>query len=81
MFNIEQYLKRFTLHISGGVVQKEKVIEIVKDIVGIELEKEQVEIKDGVLTLKIRPIIKSELVLKKEALMEKLKEVKVFQVK
>lgn len=81
MFNIEQYLKRFTLHISGGVVQKEKVIEVVKGVIGVDITKEQIEVKDGILTLKVRPIIKSELMLKKELLLEKLKEADVFVIR
>jgi len=73
MFNIEQYLKKFSLRIDDVTLQKEKVILIFKDRLNVVISKEDIEIKNSMLTLKLRPIIRSELMLKKEKILEELK--------
>ena len=74
MFNIEQYLKKFSLRISDVSEKKIAVIKILKDTSGVDVLKEDIEIKESVLFVKAKPIIKNQLFLKREKILPLLKE-------
>lgn len=81
MFNINDYLKKFSKTIGEVSSSKEFVIEVIKKTTKATLKKDDIEIKEGVLFLKTKPIIRAEIALKKQAILELLKERGIFDIK
>ncbi len=81
MFNIEQYLKKFSSQIQDTFLHKEKVSMAIAEMVGIEISKKEIEIKHNVVLLRTRPIIKNEILLKKKAILEKLQEFGITDIR
>ena len=50
-------------------------------MVGIEISKKEIEIKHNVVLLRTRPIIKNEILLKKKAILEKLQEFGITDIR
>ena len=78
---IENYLKRFKVSLDEGDIEKDKIIEIVGKITRAEIKRSDIEVRDGVLFLKIKPIIKSEIVMKKKELLKEMSPLKIFEIK
>lgn len=74
MFNISSYLEKFKQLYSANLYFKDNIVKIVKEVTGIEVNKEVVNYKQGILTIGVKPIQKSELFLKKEKLLKKFEE-------
>jgi len=74
MFNISSYLEKFKKIYSTNLYFKETVIKAVKETTGIDVDKESINYKNGVLTLNVKPIQKSELFLKKKLILSRLNE-------
>jgi hypothetical protein len=72
MFNVSSFLEKFKNLGGESILLKEIFIEAVKDATGIALEKKNVEIKNGTAFLKISPVIRTEIFIKKPAIFEKL---------
>ncbi len=72
MLNINDYLKKF----SGIVNNKHQAYKIVSSevqkILGIEIKKQAVEIKEGILYLKESPIIKNTIFFNKKMILENM---------
>jgi hypothetical protein len=72
MFDIAKYLEKFTrLSMTRGFL-KESVVASVKEICGIDIDKNKIDEKDGIIRINERPIIKSEIFLKKTKIIESL---------
>jgi hypothetical protein len=78
---IDKYLDRFSESINKIRSEKYGIIQIIKEETRAEIGREEFEVKDGVLFLKVRPIIKSEIVMKKERLLKRLEKEKIFDIK
>jgi hypothetical protein len=74
MPDIKDLLSRFQSMLSTGEGRKEVVVEAIKKSVGIEVKTEDIEIKGNIVFLKIKPIYKNEVLLKKEKILSSFKD-------
>lgn len=72
VFNIDKFLESFRKNIQGGEELKEKIQRSIKEVCGIEVDKEDFEIKGNKIILKTDPIIKTEIVFNKKNIIEKI---------
>lgn len=75
MIKLKDLLGRFSKILQEGEGRKELVQEIIKDETGILINTEDIKLKNGTIFLNIKPIYKNEILLKKEKIFSKLKEV------
>lgn len=75
MFNIEKYLERFKKLGESEKESKEKIILVLFQLLNIKFSADDLEIKDAVLIIKSNPVVKNTLYIKKEKILNKIKEV------
>ncbi len=73
MQEISELLARFENIIGGKRFQKQKIVQVIKDKTNISIDTESVTLSGGVLNIKTKPIIKNEILFKKEEIIEGLK--------
>ena len=66
MIEIKDLLSRWSSVLLSKESQKAAVLEALSFVVGIKIKPEDVQIKNNTIYLNIRPIYKSEILLKKE---------------
>lgn len=80
MFNIGNFLEKFRNITPPDKFVKDVLIDVVKETANIDIEKENLDVRNGVIFISIDSIIKNEIFLKKAEIMknltEKLKEYK-----
>lgn len=69
MFNINDFLKKFIGIKPPDIFLREKTIISVKEAIGIQVDARQISITNGVIYMKCSPIIKNEIILKKEKIL------------
>jgi len=70
MFNIAQYLEKFKqLSVSRNFL-RDSVVEAIKEVCKIEINSKNIDFKDGILRIKEKPIIKNEIFLKKNKILD-----------
>ena len=69
MLYIALFLEKFKKFGADKTLQKEKVGQILEKIAGINIPKENLEIKFGILYLKTSPVIRQEIFFKKTAVL------------
>ena len=74
MIEIKDLLLRWSTLLASKEENKELLREIISQILKIDINREDIKIKNGSLYLNIKPIYKSEILLKKEEIFKKLKE-------
>ena len=74
MFNIGNFLEKFKNITPPDKFVKEVLIDVVKDVVSVEIEKDNIDVRNGTIFISVDPIIKNEIFLKKSEVMENLKE-------
>jgi len=74
MFNIAQYLDKFKNIGQGEKAFKEVVFFAIKEILNIEIERKNISIQNGELILKVSPTLKNAVFIKKEKILNKIKE-------
>ena len=74
MFDIAKYLEKFTVLANSRHFLRDSVQGAIKEICGIEIDPKKIEVKDFVARINERPIIKSEIFLKKNKILLSLKE-------
>lgn len=72
MIEIKDLLARFEKILTGGEIKKELIVDIVAEITGVIIKKEDLKLQNGVLYLNIKPIYKNEIFIKKEKLLSRL---------
>jgi hypothetical protein len=72
MDNISIYLQKFSKIGLGERELKENIILIIKNKLGFELKREDIKIKDGVITINTTPITKNEIFINKEAILKEI---------
>lgn len=72
MFNISSFLDKFLKNIKSQDLYNEGVIEVIKKTTGIELKKEDLEIKDCVLFIKSNGAIKNKMFIFKSKILEEI---------
>lgn len=74
MFDIAKYLQRFTILSHSRDFLRNSVAEAVKEVCKIEINPKNVVVKDFVAKINERPIVKTEIFIKKSKILEILKE-------
>ena len=70
MFNIGDYLNKVRNMAKGDTDLKAGILASVKEVVGIDLQSNNLTAKEGILIIKTNPIIKNAIFLKKAKLLE-----------
>jgi hypothetical protein len=74
MEQITLYLEKFKRFGFKNQILKEVVMSVVKDELGLILERGDIDLKDGVVRIKVSGAAKSELFIKKELIQKKVLE-------
>jgi hypothetical protein len=74
MFNISDYLSRFKNITPPDKFVKDELVAVVKDVIGVEIKKDNIDVRNGTIFLSVDPIIKNEIFLKKAEVLESLRE-------
>ncbi len=74
MIELKDLLLRFSDLLFSEEVKKKSVINVLYQVTGIQIKLEDIKIKNNTVYLNIKPIYKSEFLLKKEKIILKLKE-------
>ncbi len=74
MIEIKDLLARFSNILLGEEVKKESIRKIISEAIRVEIKKEDIEIKNNIIYLNIKPIYKNEILLKKDKIHTKLEE-------
>ncbi len=72
MVELKDLLSRFSGLLQSGESKTESVREIIKKATNLDIKKEDIKIKDGIIYLNIKPIYKSEIYLKKDRIIEEM---------
>lgn len=73
MKNIEEFLSKFKL-IEDPSRDKQKVVGILNELLGINIEDSSVSIKNKNITISLEPVLKSYLFTKKEGLVREIEQ-------
>lgn len=74
MFNIGNFLEKFRNITPPDKFVKDVLIDVVKETANIDIEKENLDVRNGVIFISIDSIIKNEIFLKKAEIMKNLTE-------
>ncbi|MEK7645275.1 MAG: hypothetical protein AAB391_03085 [Patescibacteria group bacterium] len=74
MFNISNFLAKFSNLRNNAFVVRDAFIQVAQDVAGITLLGTQVEVKEGVARVQAHSMIKNVLHIKKEAILEVLRQ-------
>ena len=83
MFDIAKYLEKFKVMSNSRDFLRNAVAEAIQEICNIEINPKNIVVKEGVARVNERPIIKSEIFLKKTKILEfvnKKVEVKIIDI-
>ncbi len=72
MFDIAKYLEKFKIMGNSKLSLRISVAEAIKEICGIEIESKNIEIKDFVARISEKPIIKTQIFIKKFKILENI---------
>jgi hypothetical protein len=75
MIEIKDLLDRFKSILLSEEAKKETISRVVSEVIGKEVASKDITIKNNVLYIRIKPIYKSEIFLKKERICARLKEI------
>jgi len=73
MIEIKDLLTKFENILFSGENKKEIIRKVVSEILKIDISREDIEIKNNILYLNIKPIYKNEIFLKQDQIFFKLK--------
>jgi len=74
MIEIKDLLLKFNNILFSEEVKVESIRKIISEIIGLDIKKEDIKIKNNIIYLNIKPIYKNEILLKKDQIFLKLKE-------
>lgn len=74
MIEIKDLLIRFNKILLSEEAKKEFIKNAISEIIGIQIKNQDVQIKNNIIYLNIKPIYKSEILLKQDKIFLKLKE-------
>jgi len=83
MFDIGKYLEKFTKLSTSRSFLRESVASSIKEVCGFDIELTKIDEKKGIVRISERPIIKSEIFLKKQKILNSLEKKigkKVFDI-
>ncbi|MDD4803765.1 MAG: hypothetical protein PHN69_01195 [Candidatus Pacebacteria bacterium] len=74
MFDIAKYLEKFKVISCSRDFLRNSLAEAIKNICHIEIDPKKIDVKNYVARINERPIVKSEIFLKKEKILKSLSE-------
>jgi len=74
MIEIKDLLLNFRNILVSESSKKEEICRIISEEIKIEIKTEDITLKNGIISLNIKPIYKNEIFLKKDKIFSKLKE-------
>ena len=74
MFDIAQYLEKFKRMSQSKGFLRDTVVGVIKDVCKFDVDPQKIEIKNGIARINEKPIIKTEIFLKKTKILDILKE-------
>lgn len=80
MFDIGKYLEKFKKFSLSRDFLRNSVSESIKEICKIEIDPKKIEVKSGIARISERPVIKTEIFLKKQKILENLKKKKKIDI-
>ena len=72
MFNIGEYLEKFKENYKSRDFIRNSITEAIKEVCGIDIKSSKIEVKNYIAKIKEKPIIKTEIFLKKTKILEAL---------
>jgi hypothetical protein len=73
MNNLGDYLNKFKKVFQNAQFQKDAVRSVIRNIVKIELGEKDFDVKNYTVTLNVSPVIKNEIFMRKQKILEALK--------
>ena len=70
MFNIGEYLEKFRIRYQTRDFLRNSVAEAVKEVCQIEIEPKKIEVKNFIARINEKPIVKTQIFLKKQKILE-----------
>lgn len=74
MIQIKDLLENLKNNLFSEELKKDEIRRIISEEIKINLKSSDIEIKNGIINLNIKPIYKNEIFLKKEIIFSKLKD-------
>lgn len=74
MIEIKDLLLKFNEILVSGEIKKEFIKKSINSILGIEINNDDIKIKNNTVYLNIKPLYKNEILIKKELITAKLEE-------
>ena len=71
---ITSFLDKFKKILGDSGAQKDSLIKILKEEIGIELEKDKITISKSIASISASPILKNEILMRKQKILTKLKD-------
>lgn len=81
MFNISGFLEKFKKFDQSKTLQTENIIKNIELVVGVRIDKRNIDIKDGILKISGSPVLKQEIFLKKENLLPLISAEGIFDIR
>ena len=72
MFNISIYLEKFKNIESKSSSLKSIVVDSIKNVLKVDIDKKNIEIKNGIIYLKVHPVIKNEIFINKNKIIKEI---------
>lgn len=73
--NIQPFFEKFKHIVPREVIIKENFIEVFKDVFDIQIHKDHIDVRGKNIFLTISPVMKQEILYKKENLLERLNKI------
>ena len=77
MFNISIYLDKFKKIEVKSSNLKNHIIDSINNIIKINIDKKDVELKNGVVYLRVHPVVKNEIFINKNTILKELNTKKI----
>lgn len=74
MIEIKDLLAKFNTILLSEEGKKETIRKIISETINLEIESKDIQIKNNIMYLNIKPIYKSEILIKQDQIFAKLKE-------
>jgi len=78
MFNISNFLEKFLKLDKDNHLKTALILETFKKVVGLELTKDNIEIRGDNIKLKVSPVFRNEIFMHKSQIEDALKDQKIF---
>lgn len=72
MFNISSYLDKFKNIGLKEILLKENIVKTIKEKIGVEISVKDITLKNNVITIKMSPLLRSEVFMKKKKILDEI---------